>query len=247
MSNAIKFTAVGSVQLDVRLTELGSVTFTVSDTGVGIPAERLESIFDVFTQADVSTTRQFGGSGLGLAITNRLVQLMGGSIEVTSRVGEGSCFVITLPLKPSEASAVRVISDRLPIEPDWQDKKVLLVEDNDVNVLVIERMLASFGLEVSVCKNGVEALRYLTEQTPQMVFMDCHMPIMDGLEATRQIRAQAEAGDLHAGLCEMPIIALTADAMDGAAEACHAAGMNDFLTKPVKREVLREILHKYLS
>lgn len=245
IGNAIKFTNQGHVTLRLGYEQCSGqrarVLFEVRDTGIGIPEEALSRIFDRFTQADGSMTRQFGGSGLGLSICRTLVELMGGTLSVRSRLGEGSIFsfCLTLPLaKEAEEQDSVVVegSQETPIEA-----RVLLVEDNEVNQLVARRLLEKLGCSVEVAQNGVEALEMLRSARFDIVFMDCQMPEMDGFKATEEIRSrEAEFG-------RVPIVALTANATLGDAERCLEVGMNDFVSKPVEREELRQMLVRWAS
>jgi signal transduction histidine kinase/CheY-like chemotaxis protein len=241
--NAIKFTKQGHVTLRFGCEKCSEqrtrLLVEVEDTGIGIPAEALERIFDRFTQADSSTTREFGGSGLGLSISRKLVEQMGGTISVRSRLGEGSVFSFNLTLllgKGEEDLAAVEASLETPITA-----RVLVAEDNAVNQIVARRLLEKLGCCVEVAENGLEALEILCRSRFDLVFMDCHMPKMSGFEATIEIRnREAEFG-------RIPIVALTANAMQSDAEQCLAVGMNDFISKPVKREELRRVLMRWLS
>ena len=240
VGNAIKFTEKGEVRLEVRSerSENGNLVarFEVSDTGVGIHADRLASLFDPFTQADASTSRCFGGTGLGLTISKQLAELMEGKIGVESREGIGSTFWFTARF--GAQSATRPAKE----EPEMQQEmpetaprsleavRVLLAEDNPTNQLLVTAMLKKRGVVVDTVANGYEAIHALQERPYDLVFMDVQMPQMDGLKATCLIRA----GDSGALNPEIPIIAMTAHAMKGDRETCIEAGMDDYITKPVK-------------
>jgi PAS domain S-box-containing protein len=239
IGNAIKFTTTGEVTLRVTLEvdadNLAKLRFSVSDTGVGIPGEKLGQIFERFTQADSSTTRRFGGSGLGLTISKRLVELMGGNIKVESEIGKGSTFSFAIPFEIwSEAN--RPIS-----ATTWQrsqDKrsslKVLLVEDSADNCAITMAYLEEMPYVVDIAENGVLACGMFESGHYDLVLMDRQMPVMDGLTATRKIRTWEQEN----GRLAVPIIALTASALKGDRELCMSAGCTAFLTKPIKQELL---------
>ncbi|MDQ1249025.1 MAG: hypothetical protein QG597_3399, partial [Actinomycetota bacterium] len=248
VGNAVKFTRQGRITVTVSELERDgtrSLTrFAVADTGIGIPQEALSSIFDSFAQADSSTTRRFGGTGLGLAISRQLVALMGGDIGVTSTEGVGTTFHFEVPLEVLPAgdayaahgpAATAALQPRAPLQG-----RVLLVEDNEVNRRVGEGMLARLGLAVAVAEDGQQALDRLQAEAFDAVLMDCQMPVMDGFEATRALRRWED------GAAHTPVIALTADAMAGAAEQCLAAGMDAYLSKPYTFDGLRSALQPWL-
>ena len=264
LGNAVKFTTVGHVLVRVGLAEARGIDgegiaekgddsrvrirFDVEDTGIGVPPEKRDSIFESFSQADGSHTRRFGGSGLGLAICRQLVGLFGGRIWVESHLGKGSRFSFTLPLEPVDELDGET-EDPIP-ERDSSGAgtttlpgagyRLLLAEDNPVNQMVATKLLTKQGFEVHAVENGAEALEVLEAETFDIVLMDVQMPGMDGLEATKRIRSQARFNDL-------PVIALTAHALKGDMEKCLTAGMDDYLTKPIRiREVL-SVLRRYLS
>ena len=247
VGNAVKFTDRGEVRvklLGLPLNETATkVRFEVHDTGIGIPAEGQSQLFQPFTQMDGTTTRRFGGTGLGLAISRQLVELMGGTIGLASEVGRGSQFWFELPLR--KASAVRGDEPSLPVS-DLRNTsglaglKILVVEDNPVNQIVARRLLEKAGCTVEVANNGCEALQRLAGVRYDLVLMDCQMPEMDGYTATQQIRAGQVAGANP----RIPIIALTAYAMQGDREKCLAAGMDEYVTKPLRLEQLSAALVK---
>ncbi|MBL8227937.1 MAG: response regulator [Bryobacterales bacterium] len=240
--NSLKFTEKGSVGISLQCQPCDvpakmRLRIEVRDTGIGIPPEKLDAVFSRFVQADASTTRRYGGSGLGLAITKLLVGLMGGKIEVQSVVGVGSVFSVhlDLPLAPSLDRQPTHNSAFAPLA-----LRVLLVEDNRVNRLVAERMLHRFGCHVEVAENGVQAVARFKQGQFDLILMDCHMPEMDGFEATRLIRErESQTGT------STPIVALTANAMAGHAEACAAAGMDGFLSKPLALAELHRTVAAY--
>jgi signal transduction histidine kinase/ActR/RegA family two-component response regulator len=223
-------------------------TFYVCDTGIGIPDDKLDHIFDKFTQADASTTRRYGGTGLGLAICKQLVELMGGEIGATSRLGQGSTFWFTLPLPVAveEQGAGSREQGTLSTKhgaPSAQllpsAIRVLVAEDNVINQRVAVRMLERFGCRVDVAANGNEAVEMIQLLPYDLVFMDCEMPDMDGFEATAMIRANER---ITGG--RLPIIAMTAHAMEGDREKCLAAGMDGYISKPVRMEQLHAALQR---
>jgi signal transduction histidine kinase/ActR/RegA family two-component response regulator len=250
LSNAIKFTDRGVVC--VRLAVLdqtaayATLRFEVIDSGIGIEASQLASIFEPFTQADPSPTRRHGGSGLGLAIVKQLTQLMGGELGVSSAPGEGSRFWVDLKL-PVVAVAVAATADAGPPaalrELIVNGGHALLAEDNPVNQLVLREMLRTIGCSVDVVSDGEEAVQSVAAHHYDIVFMDCHMPRLDGYEATRRIRdAEAEAALGR----RVPIVALTAAALAEDRDKCFAAGMDDFLSKPVNIAQLGAVVTKWV-
>jgi signal transduction histidine kinase/CheY-like chemotaxis protein len=243
VSNAIKFTEHGGVHIAVSRPSVARVRISVVDTGIGIAAEQLSKLFERFTQADSSTTRRYGGTGLGLAISKRLVEIMGGDIEVTSSPGNGSTFAIELPLLaalPQALPAITHVPDRRSHIPG---RRVLVVEDNQINQRVAQHMLVKLGHSVELALNGRQALERLAASHYDLVLMDCQMPEMDGLEATAHIRNPASAVLDHA----IPIVAMTANAFAEDRQRCLAVGMNDFLAKPVNRTVLAEMIEKWAA
>jgi CheY-like chemotaxis protein len=248
VANAVKFTASGEVTIDVgvspREASEPAIRFAVSDTGIGIARDSLARMFEPFTQADISTTRHYGGTGLGLAIAREIVSLMGGTIGADSTPGAGSTFWFEVVL-PAVATADRLPADRgdaaTLAEVAWASPPlVLVVDDNPVNQLVAVRLLERCGARADTAGDGREALGALSAKHYDAVLMDCQMPGMDGYEATAELR-RSETGGQHT-----PVIAMTADAMAGAAERCLAAGMDDYITKPIRREQLLETLRAWV-
>ncbi|MEZ4827820.1 MAG: ATP-binding protein [Bacteroidia bacterium] len=241
LNNAIKFTEKGQVSLTTEVRQIDSgvveIRFSVSDTGIGIPPEKIDTIFDSFTQASSDTTRKYGGTGLGLAICKKLVELQGGKLEVKSIVGEGSVFSFSLKIKVAEKPLTPGEYDS-PKE-DFQDLggvRILLVEDNVVNQKIATKFLSKWGVMVEIAGNGKIALDMVEKNTYDLLLMDLQMPEMDGYEATRQIRSLSEP------LCRIPIIALTASAMNEVRGSVEEAGMDAYASKPFNpRELYRKI------
>ncbi len=255
VGNAVKFTEKGSVEIRVRPVDRAGgapfLRFEVIDTGIGIRPSQRGRIFESFSQADGSSTRQHGGTGLGLAISKQLVVMMGGEIGVLSDPGGGSTFWFTLPLRKAHFTlppqSVPVAPPAAAERPSLRGR-VLLAEDNPVNQEVTRAMLASFGFEVAIAGSGSEALEAMSGGRFDAVLMDCQMPGMDGYEATREVRARESSGAGPAGSApRIPIIALTAHAMQGDREACLAAGMDDYLAKPFSAADLQKTLGKWLG
>ena len=252
IGNAIKFTGAGEVVASVRLAAEDADTLTlrveVRDTGIGIAPEAQGNLFQAFSQGDSSTTRRFGGTGLGLAISRRLVELMGGQLGVDSEVGRGSTFWFTVRLGKAQTreplAAPAPLAPMPPLRagaPPGARGRILAVEDNAVNKKVITRFLEKAGFQVDVADNGLQAVAAVARVDYAAVLMDCQMPEMDGFEATAAIRA-SEAGTAR----HVPIIALTASAMGADRERCLAAGMDDYLSKPINMGELSEMLERWI-
>ncbi|NDV91738.1 response regulator [Alteromonas sp. 345S023] len=256
LTNAIKFTPNGSVALTTRCTEYGAgrfrVKIIVTDTGIGISQPQQEVIFTPFHQAEESTQRRFGGTGLGLAIVKKIVSHYGGNVEVASEIGKGAKFVVTLILNSADeirrenALGVRANSSRKISREALEKARVLVVEDNEINQIVIKEQLKEIGVNVDLADNGERGVAKvkasIAEQRPyDLVFMDCHMPILDGLQATKCIRELGGQGEA------MTIVALTANALNGEKEKCLQAGMNDFISKPVGTSRLHKCLQYHLA
>ena len=241
--NAIKFTPQGSVEFRLGRAPSGgdALRFEVVDSGVGIPADQIGRLFDPFTQADASTTRRFGGTGLGLTISRRLVELMGGTMDLESEAGKGSRFWFDLPLPAEEPAEEEPAALEDPAAAPPRPMRVLVVEDHSVNQRVVKAMLERLGHRPELAENGVEALAALRERAFDLVLMDCQMPDMDGFEATRRLR-RGEAGPVNQDLV---VIALTANAMKGDRDRCLAAGMTDYLSKPLQPEALDRALRRH--
>jgi CheY-like chemotaxis protein len=243
LSNAVKFTEKGQIMISVSIKSLNGdcneIEFAVQDTGIGIPKNKIGKLFQSFSQVDASTTRKYGGTGLGLAISKRLVELMGGRIWVESQLGKGSAFHFTILAKtaPSERLSVKeaiINSANLPKVQNYS-LRILLAEDNPVNQKVMLRMLDKLGYRADLAANGLEVLKALEMQAYDIVLMDIQMPEMDGLEAAKKIRQRWPNG-------RPKIIAITAYALQGDKEKCLAAGMDDYVSKPVKMANLQDIL-----
>ncbi len=278
--NAVKFTERGSVTIEVRGRKSDGrngegasppshqppqIQVSVTDTGIGIPAEKHSQLFTKFTQADSSTTRRFGGTGLGLAISKRLVELMGGEIGVRSVERQGSTFWFTLSAEVSPLPASGKGTGHLTGEPSRKPPtetvaitpsgsravrwRVLLAEDTSTNQKLALHFLAKLGCSVDVASNGREAVSLARQQRYDLILMDCHMPGMDGYEATAEIRKSESAGNVPGSLRSprVPIIALTANAMQGDRDNCLAAGMDDYLAKPLQQAELQRVLDRWLK
>lgn len=251
-SNAIKFTHDGEIVVHVRAESLTEehvrLHFAVSDTGIGIPQDKQESIFDAFTQADNSTTRKYGGTGLGLTICSRLVARMGGRLWVESELGHGSTFHFTAQFGRQKASASTpiplplMLSVRPPLLEEKTHLQILLAEDNTVNQLLAVRLLQKRGHHVTVAANGREALEILEKQSFDLLLMDIQMPEMDGLTATAAIRAREQQTGAH-----LPIVAMTARAMKGDRDHCLASGMDAYISKPIRVDQLFEIVENLMQ
>ncbi|EUB76332.1 integral membrane sensor hybrid histidine kinase [Pseudomonas sp. GM41(2012)] len=244
IGNALKFTEQGRVSIEPQWQSLDHellwFTCTVRDSGIGISAESLELMFNAFQQADSSISRRYGGTGLGLPIARTLAERMGGTLRAQSEEGRGSVFTLEIPLALYKQT-LPVPVPRIPTgSGDGEGRNVLLVEDNPVNQTVIEAMLRSLGFTVSVVTDGAQAVRSAESLIFEAILMDCRLPIIDGYEATRQIRQLP-------GCTDLPIIALTANALQGDREACLSAGMNDYLAKPFKRTDLQQILQRWVQ
>ncbi len=237
-SNAIKFTSTGEVFMKVEVIRdenTPRLKFSVHDTGIGIPKDSLSTLFDAFTQADTSITRKFGGTGLGLTISSKLVGLMGGTLKVESVHGEGTVFFFDLELKvanENESGVEKALDEVVNLESNY---KILVAEDNEVNLKVLTKMLGKLNLSYTHAWNGKEAVEMARREDFDIILMDMQMPIMDGIEATRQIRTFNK---------EVYILALTANVLNEDKEKCLAVGMNSFFTKPVR---FKDLKHFFTS
>ncbi len=249
IGNSIKFTSSGHVFVNVSLEEVSgrpNIRFDVEDTGMGIPPEKQERVFELFTQADRDISRRFGGTGLGLAITKQLAELVGGGIVMTSEEGKGTVFSLIIP-------ANVVVRNKSEQDGDtaWQESvqeeshlnhvsfrgSVLVAEDALTNQVLMKSLLSRMGLEVSLAEDGEEALEKAGNEKYDLIIMDMQMPKMDGYEVTRKLRSDG---------CSTPIVALTANAARGDDEKCINAGCTDYIAKPVYKKLLVEVLARYL-
>jgi CheY-like chemotaxis protein/HPt (histidine-containing phosphotransfer) domain-containing protein len=250
VGNAVKFTESGSITVRASVEEykgqLLQLRFEVIDTGVGIDPDLQGKLFEAFSQIDGSLTRKHGGTGLGLAICKQLVALMKGRIGVSSEQGRGSNFWFVLPLRRLESTGSLEVSVRSgrplalpPTSEDGVSRKILVAEDNPINQEVMRELLSGLGYEAHVVENGLEALTALEQEAYPLVLMDCQMPELDGYGAAREIRRR-EAGAMH-----VPLIAVTAHAFEGEREKALAAGMDDYVTKPINGAVLAEAIQRW--
>ena len=247
VGNAIKFTETGKVRVEVALdgADLAAVTlaFRVIDSGIGVTPDQQSRLFRPFEQGDASITRQYGGTGLGLAISARIVQLMGGGIGLESAPGRGSVFSFTarfgLPAGEENPATAEALPTASESDPDCRRGEILVAEDNFVNQKVATAVLERMGHHATLASNGVEALHKWREGSFDLILMDVQMPELDGLEATRRIRTDEQVRGTH-----IPIIAMTAHAMSGDREICIEAGMDDYVSKPINRVLLKEALQR---
>jgi len=253
MANAIKFTEVGAVSLEAGLFQAEDrgpgvmvLRFEIADTGIGMDAATRSRLFERFAQGDNSRSRRFGGTGLGLEISRRLTRLMGGDIFVTSVQGQGSCFVVQVPwAEPREAASAGLqpnqpgagTKDAMPLGTARRRLDILVAEDNEVNRLVIEAMLAELGHDAQFAVDGAEAVEKARLRAWDVVLMDLHMPKLDGLEATLAIRSSPDPQR-----SSVPVVALTADVFEDTRHRCAAVGISQFLTKPVSAADLQSCL-----
>jgi len=246
LSNSVKFTDRGMIRVSLSAEPVSEpdcvlLRASVSDTGIGIPAEAQERLFQSFSQAETSTTRRYGGTGLGLAISKRLVELMGGEVGFASVPGQGSKFWFTVQLgvaaEPAAKSGSMSTEEILPRERNCGT--ILVVEDNRINQKVLSHQLLNLGYAIEVAENGAEALEKVKNRRYDLIFMDVQMPVMDGFQATQEIRSLGEDSS------SVPIVAVTANAFQSEREKCFSSGMDDYLTKPVDKDRLKEALRRW--
>ena len=244
ISNAIKFTEKGKVQLDVKSkrkpTRKVELIFKVKDTGIGIPQDKVKSIFESFTQVDSSTSRLYGGTGLGLAICKSLIELQSGTIDLESKEGEGSTFFFELPFMVGKEKDLPMVQKLDSYVHSFENTVILCVDDYHLNQVILSTLLSKMNIEVLLASNGEEALEIAMTNKLDLIFMDIQMPKMDGLKATKEIRKKKNKDQL-------PIIALTANAVKGEEQSYIIAGMNDFVLKPFRRNDIIQVLQKFLS
>ena len=257
ISNAIKFTDKGSISVSVssplsridktfieNSDKLVRLCFEVKDTGIGIPKDKVEVIFDRFRQASSDITRRFGGSGLGLSIVKNLVELQGGTIEVSSVMDKGSTFTFNMPYKISDKQLQLDFKEKMPTKtanntPNTEGVKVLVVEDNKLNQDLMQQLLTGWELNFTIAENGRQAIEYLKKEPYNLILMDIQMPEMDGYSTTKKIRDDLKI--------QTPIVALTAHALAGERERCLSAGMNDYLPKPIREDKLRALIAQFVT
>jgi len=260
-NNAAKFTEQGTISLSVTLNKQTDqqieLLFKIADSGIGMTVEQLERLFKTYTQADSSTTRKYGGTGLGLSISKFLANLMGGNIDVESRHGHGSCFSITLTLEEADSTSIEVqqliesqnpnhessatnLTDQYAKFRSFKDKKVLVVDDNKVNLIVATKILEKSGISVTTASNGQRAIEKIDNNHFDIVLMDIQMPIMNGYDATELLRADPKHKDL-------PIIALSANVMKEDIEKSRQAGMNAHLSKPLNVKALLTLMDSHIN
>jgi len=245
LSNSVKFTDRGTVRISLSTDatsepECVLLRASVSDTGIGIPAEAQKRLFQSFSQAETSTTRRYGGTGLGLAISKRLVELMDGEVGFESIPGEGSTFWFTAKLSLGTDALPAKSSPTEEAQPREQNcGTILVVEDNRINQKVLSHQLINLGYSIEVAENGEEAVAKVKSRRYDLIFMDVQMPVMDGFQATQEIRSLGEDS------ASIPIVAVTANAFQSEREKCFSSGMDDYLTKPVDKNRLKESLRRW--
>ncbi|MCB1160135.1 MAG: response regulator, partial [Leptospiraceae bacterium] len=249
-SNAIKFTETGEVKLEVKLrnikNEVYEFNFSIIDTGIGIPENKVLEIFEKFTQVSSNTSRKYGGTGLGLAIVKKLINLMNSEIYLSSRMGKGSKFYFNLALpavsdeETKKTRETEVYNSNRHIS--FSDIKVLIVEDNYLNTYLMEKILKKKNVLYDSCFNGEEAIMYLKDKDYHIIFMDIQMPVMDGITATKNIRNFESSKKRN-----IPIVAFTANVLEEEREKALQAGVDDYLTKPYEPETVYKVIKKYCA
>ncbi|OQX73464.1 MAG: hypothetical protein B6D64_13835, partial [Bacteroidetes bacterium 4484_276] len=255
IGNAIKFTDKGKIGLLIEMAKPTNkninVRFSVTDTGIGIPQDKIEGLFKSFTQADSSTTRKYGGTGLGLAISKQYVGMMGGEINVESKIGQGSTFSFVIPLQASTKIPEKYVEKKYPqikmenIEATSKEKEnvsILIVEDQPINLEIIVGLLELKDYSITTACNGVEAVDKATNNKFDLIFMDIQMPEMDGEEATKKIREHEKDKNIHT-----PIVAMTAHAMKGHKDHFLEIGMDDYIEKPIKAAIVYDMVNKFAN
>ena len=243
LGNAVKFTDQGYVKLSLSTEvdgDFSTVKMSVSDSGIGIPKEKKDSIFEAFTQEDSSISRRYQGTGLGLAICSKLVSLMGGSMRLESELGRGSTFFLELRFHKADAPKSKVVTNSDARRQSKKDFRILLVEDNHLNQKIVRRLLQSMRYEIDLASNGETAIKKVNETNYDLVFMDCGLPEMDGYQCTEIIRTKWKKDKL-------PIVAFTANAMPEDAQRCIDVGMNDYISKPARKNDMLRVLNIFDS
>jgi len=243
LNNAIKFTELGFVHLKLKLIEAKAdkqiILFKISDTGIGISSDKLDKVFESFVQEDTSTNRKYGGTGLGLAISKKLLEFFGGELKVESEKGVGTSFYFEIPLEISKKVQKEKQTENSLTFDQLTGRTILLAEDNEINQVLAKTILEKWGIKVHIAKTGREAISKYIAVKPEAILMDMQMPEMDGLEATKILRTEFKA--------EIPIIALTANAGVANEELCLSAGMNDYISKPFKKDILYQKLFRLIA
>lgn len=242
IGNAIKFTSEGNVKLRLSSRKTNGkvqLKFKVSDTGIGIPEEKIEIIFKRFTQAEENTSRNYGGTGLGLNISKQLIEKQGGEIRVESVVGKGTDFIFTIPYKPAVLSKLPGMESKPEIHENHDSVRILVCEDNELNQRLVRAILSEKGHEVDIVADGEKALKYLEENIYDLIFMDLQMPLKNGYETTMAIREELKL--------QIPVIALTANFMVSERQKCLDVGMNDYLSKPFERQELLSMIDEWTT
>ena len=246
LNNAKKFTEKGHIKILAKIIEKNNnnikIMFKVSDTGIGIPKEKQQEVFEEFIQADKSTTRKYGGTGLGLAICNKIITIMGGKLNLESDIGKGSVFYFTIPFKIAD-NIKDELNKKVLEEITVKSAKILVAEDNLTNQKLVKNLLNKFGLDCTIASNGKEALDLFKKNKYDLILLDCQMPVMDGFESASEMRKYEKENNLE----PTSILALTASAFESDKEKCLSFGMNDIITKPIKMDDFINKLNKYIK